>query len=59
MKSNEFPYKDLVDSEMWIIIEKAIADLVKNGDIIEQTQRKYIIAYITKKVTDSRSKKAK
>ena len=55
MKSNEFPYKDLVDSEMWIIIEKAIADLVKNGDIIEQTQRKYIIGYITKKVTDSRS----
>jgi hypothetical protein len=34
----------------WKILDKAIADLVDNTDIVEQTRRDYIVGYICKKL---------
>jgi hypothetical protein len=38
------------------LIEKAVADLVKNGDMIEQTPRHYIVGYIVKKLQTGAAK---
>lgn len=44
----KYPYKKLETHPAWNILEQAIADLVDNDDIIEQTPREYIVGYILK-----------
>jgi hypothetical protein len=41
---------------LWKAIDKGIADLVGNGDIIEKADRKYIVGYLCKAA--NRRKKA-
>ncbi|MCW8899654.1 MAG: hypothetical protein OQK95_03175 [Gammaproteobacteria bacterium] len=51
--SDEHPYKAFETNENWKIVEKAIADLVDNQDLKEMTDRKYIVGYICKLLSES------
>jgi len=44
------PYEMYRGTPAWKILDKAIADLVDNTDIVEQTRRDYIVGYICKKL---------
>ncbi len=44
----EFPYIEFESTELWSVINQAIEDLVENTDIIETTDRKYIVGYLCK-----------
>jgi hypothetical protein len=46
-----FPYDVYKGTEVWRIVEKAICDLVENGDIVETTRRDYIVGYICKQIS--------
>ena len=46
------PYEEYVDNSLWQVVSKAIEDLVNNGDIKETTNRKYIIGYLCKKISE-------
>ena len=46
-----FPYEKYQGSDLWKTIERAIADLVRNGDLEEKTSRKYIVGYLCKKLS--------
>ena len=51
------PYVKHEGTPLWRAVERAIADLVENGDLTELTHRNYIVGYICKKVcrlTDKR-----
>ena len=48
--SRQHPYKALENTPEWRAIEKAVADLVRNGDMVEQTARQYVVGYITQHV---------
>jgi hypothetical protein len=48
--SSRHPYLDLESDSLWPVIEHAIADLVKNGDVVEQARREYIVGYLVKAV---------
>lgn len=52
-ESDNFPYKKFADSELWSIVDSAIEDLVINQDLVEMTQRKYIVGYICKLILES------
>lgn len=41
-------YQKYAESPQWKILEKAIDNLVKNRDLIEQTSRDCIIGYLVK-----------
>jgi hypothetical protein len=45
-----FPYDSNKGSQVWIVVENAIQDLVNNNDIVETTTREYIVGYICKKL---------
>lgn len=42
------PYISFEGSEQWRLIDKAIEELVENGDIEERTNRAYIVGYLCK-----------
>ena len=44
---SDHPYKDYEKTETWKLVEKAIDSLVRNGDLVEQTPRDYIVGHIT------------
>jgi hypothetical protein len=50
---NEFPYKEYETAKLWHVVEQAISDLVENTDIQETTDRKYIVGYLCKSLSDS------
>ena len=52
--STPHPYQDLEKTAVWKAIDKAVADLVQNGDLIEETARPYIVGYLTKSVLSGR-----
>jgi hypothetical protein len=45
-----FPYDEQRGSRVWKIVEIAINDLVESKDLVETTQRDYIVGYICKKL---------
>ncbi len=47
-KVSSHPYQQYMSSPMWNIVNAGIDDLVKNGDLIEQTNRNYIVGYLCK-----------
>ncbi|HUO10708.1 MAG TPA: hypothetical protein VM008_20575 [Phycisphaerae bacterium] len=49
------PYKSLERHKAWKITEKAIKDLVSNGDVEEFTDRSHIVGYILKKLQDAKA----
>jgi hypothetical protein len=48
--SVRFPYKEFVDTPIWLALDEAISDLVDNNDIKETTARRYIVGYLCKKL---------
>ena len=42
------PYVRWEGTPLWKAIEKGIADLVENNDIIEKADRKYVVGYLCK-----------
>ena len=44
------PYVRWEGTPLWNAIEKAIADLAKNHDIVEETGRNHIVGYVCKAV---------
>jgi hypothetical protein len=46
------PYVKYEGSSLWAAVESAIRDLVANADIVEQTNRNYIVGYLCKVLTD-------
>ena len=44
---------------MWHAVETAIFDLVANGDLVERTNRKYIVGYVCKALNDGSEKSQK
>jgi len=49
-QSSTHPYVKWEGTPLWKAIEKGIGDLSKNHDIIEETERKYIVGYICEAV---------
>lgn len=47
------PYEAFEADPLWQMVSKAIRDLVKNGDICEQTRREHMVGYIAKSIHDS------
>jgi hypothetical protein len=53
------PYAAYEGSPLWNAVSKAIAELVKNGDLLETTAHPYVVGYICEKVSESKKPKAK
>jgi hypothetical protein len=47
------PYESFEADPLWQVVSNAISDLVRNGDVSEQTGREYIVGYIVKTIRDS------
>ena len=45
------PYVDYEKDPLWPLIEKGIADLVENQDLIEQEDRNYIVGCLCKVIS--------
>jgi len=52
MKKTTHPYKAHEKTELWEVVSRAIADLVENGDVAEETAREYIVGYLCEKLKD-------
>jgi hypothetical protein len=46
-------------SPLWKVASKAIAELVKNGDLVEIAEHPYVVGYICRKVSEAKELKAK
>ena len=49
------PYKEFEETQLWSIVNGAVADLEENQDLSLTTGREYVVGYICKKLTDSNS----
>lgn len=49
----EHPYLEYEGTTMWTAIESGVIDLVTNGDLVERTNRKYIVGYLCKVLKES------
>jgi hypothetical protein len=47
---SDSPYAIHRGTRVWKVVDKAIDDLVENGDLTETTRREYIVGYICKKL---------
>ncbi len=52
------PYVDYAADPVWPLIEKGIDDLVKNKDLIEQTDRSYVVGYLCKVISKGQKARA-
>jgi hypothetical protein len=43
-------YKEFENTDLWRSVDAAVQALVDNGDLVEQTERGYIVGYICKAV---------
>jgi len=50
------PYDAYRETDVWKVVEEAISDLVYNHDVIENTQRDYIVGYICQKLQELKEK---
>jgi hypothetical protein len=48
------PYVALEGTPIWIAVEGAIDDLVKNSDLVESTAREYVVGYLCQKIVADR-----
>jgi hypothetical protein len=52
MDTPKQPYADFKDTTVWRTLEKAVEELVDNRDIKELTDRKYIVGYLAKRLSE-------
>jgi len=55
MSKSTHPYKKYEAQPLWAVIDRAIRDLSRNGDIQEQTNRAYIVGFLCKQIIESKS----
>ena len=48
------PYSELAGSPAWQIIDRAIAELATNRDLVETTAHDYIVGYLCKALASSK-----
>lgn len=48
------PYKGFRGSALWKRVDRAVLDLVANGDIRLETRRQYVVGYICEVLTQYR-----
>ena len=46
------PYSDYEGTKNWKLLDQAIDELVTNSDLIEQTNRAYIVGYLCKSLAE-------
>jgi hypothetical protein len=51
------PYTAYKSDPLWPLLDKGISELVKNGDLIERTDRAYIVGYLCQAVLSAKPKK--
>jgi hypothetical protein len=51
MSKPNHPYKQYEGEPIWRVVDKAVRELTKNGDIQETTPRKYIVGYLCEKLS--------
>lgn len=50
---DDFPYHEFESTKLWGVINQAMFDLVENTDLDEMTDRKYIVGYLCKSLSDA------
>jgi hypothetical protein len=50
---NKYPYAELEKMAAWAVLDKIVGDLTENKDIIEQTDRRYIVGYLIKELVNA------
>jgi hypothetical protein len=50
-----YPYAEYETDPLWKIVDKGIGDLVLNLDLVEKTDRKYIVGYLCKLIRTTRA----
>ena len=53
---NPHPYLLFQGTPLWKAVEKGVSDLIENQDLIEKTNRGYIVGYICKVITRRKGK---
>jgi hypothetical protein len=48
----QHPYLDFEGTKNWKLLDQAIEELVLNSDLIERTNRAYIVGYLCKALAD-------
>ena len=46
------PYQHFENTELWMKIENALNDLIKNKDIVITTPKEYVIGYVCVKISN-------
>jgi hypothetical protein len=49
--SNEHPYKAHEGTPLWLALNEAVTELVKNKDLVETTRREYVVGYLCQRLT--------
>jgi hypothetical protein len=52
MSAKKHPYQQYEKLPIWKALDNAVSELVRNGDLEEQTAREYIIGYLAKTLTE-------
>ena len=52
MRNKEFPYQKYLSNPAWQTVDHAIERLASNADLIEKTERRYIVGFILKQLVD-------
>jgi hypothetical protein len=47
------PYADLESTRVWVVLEKALGDLIENNDLRLTTAPEYVIGYICKQMREA------
>ena len=50
------PYTEYEKGRLWPLVEKGIADLVENKDLVEKEDRNYIVGYLCKVIVKGLAK---
>jgi hypothetical protein len=53
-KFREFQYNQLQATETWSVVDDAIKQLAENKDLVETTDRRYIVGFILKQLDDNK-----
>jgi len=52
MKKKSFAYDNLDGVPVWVVIENTIESLVKNGDLVEKTDRRHLVGLLVKSLEE-------
>ena len=53
-KFKEFPYNQFQATETWSVVDNAIKQLAENKDLVETTDRRYIVGFILKQLDNNK-----